>query len=124
MPHSELLTAVELEIMSILWRLGEGNVREVQGALAEERALAYTTVSTVLRILEKKGIVSNRKEGRGHVYVPQISKAQYESRSLEDILQNVFEGTPSGLIKRLIEDKKISAHELEELKNLLKGNDE
>ena len=60
--------------MTILWRLGEGTVSEVRAELPAERALAYTSVSTVLRILEKKGLVRPRKAGRGHVYIPAVEK--------------------------------------------------
>jgi len=121
----ELLTSVELEMMNILWKLGEGSVRDVQAKLPQERKLAYTSVSTILRILEKKGILSGRKQkqGRGHTYVPLINKSSYESKSLDSLVENVFEGAPLGLVKRLIEDKKISDHELHELQKLIQKMD-
>ena len=80
------LTNVELELMTILWTLGEGNVTQVIAALPAERALAYTSVSTILRILEGKGFVAARREGRGHLYKPTISKNEYEARAVKDVV--------------------------------------
>ena len=83
------LTEVELELMSILWRLQGGSVGDVMSALPRERALAYTSVSTILRILEGKGVLAARKEGRGHVYTPLLDKrpqppsAEARSRMLQ-----------------------------------------
>ena len=114
-----LLTEVELELMTLLWRLGEGTVTEVQGALPAARKLAYTSVSTMLRILEQKGIVTSRKAGRGHVYLPRLAKAEYEAASLKHLVQNVFDGTPSSLVRRLVEQDDLSAEELGEIRALL-----
>jgi predicted transcriptional regulator len=116
---SKLLTAAELELMNILWRLGEGTVNDVLAALPPERKLAYTSVSTILRILEQKDVLSSRKEGRGHVYQPRLSKETYEAASLRHIVQNVFDGTPSSLVRRLLEDQDLTGEELESIRALL-----
>ena len=71
---TKLLTEVELELMTALWKLGEGSVADVLETLPKERKLAYTSVSTILRILEQKKVLKARKEGRGHVYVPMLEK--------------------------------------------------
>lgn len=117
--ESDLLTDFELLIMTILWRLGCATVNEVLEHLPEEKDLAYTTVSTVLRLLEKREVVVSEKEGRTHVYVPQLTKEVYESKSLSHVVNNVFEGTPSRLVKRLIDDSAISEDELYEIKRFL-----
>jgi predicted transcriptional regulator len=78
----KLLTRAELELMTILWSLEEASVAEVIGSLPRSRHVAYTTVSTILRILEQKGFVASRKEGRGHLYSPRLSKDAYEAKSL------------------------------------------
>src|SRR3954464_12077083 len=88
------LTDVELELMSILWELGEGGVADVIGQLPAGRALAYTSVSTILRILEGKGVVDSRKQGRGHVYVPVLTRVEYEARAVRDVVERVFAGVP------------------------------
>jgi predicted transcriptional regulator len=115
-----LLTEVELELMTILWRLGEGTVNDVLEGLAPERPLAYTSVSTILRILEKKRFLKTRKQGRGHVYIPLVAKGAYEARSLDDLIDRVFDGTPSALMRRLVESERLSPRDLAAARDLLK----
>ncbi|MES2962698.1 MAG: BlaI/MecI/CopY family transcriptional regulator [Bdellovibrionota bacterium] len=115
----KLLTEVELELMNILWRLGEGSVNDVIELLPKERDLAYTSVSTILRILEQKEIVTTRKEGRGHVYVPAIQKSEYEAKTVRHVVEKVFDGTPMALVKQLLSSVKMGDDELAELKKLV-----
>ncbi len=70
---SRTLTETELELMTPLWKMGEGSVNDILAKLPKERKLAYTSVSTIIRILEQKEVVASRKEGRGHIYFPLIS---------------------------------------------------
>jgi predicted transcriptional regulator len=114
-----LLTDAELELMLILWKLGEASVHDVLAALPKKRVMAYTTVSTIIRILEKKGFVASRKEVKSHIYSPRISKQTYESRTLGHVMGKLFENTPVALVARLIDDHKLSAKEIAELKSLL-----
>lgn len=118
MPGKEkLLTESELELMAVLWRLGEGGVTEVMAELPKERA--YTTVSTILRILEQKEFVRARKQGRGHVYTPTLSKETYEARSVKHMVQNVFAGESLGLAKHLLKEGEFAAAEISEIRALL-----
>jgi len=117
--ESKLLTEVELELMTILWRIGEGSVAHVIAELPEERNLAYTSVSTILRILEQKKILGTRKEGRGHIYIPLLSKTDYETRTVKHIVERVFEGAPGTLVKRLLDTVFLDDQELEEIKRLI-----
>jgi len=114
-----LLTDVELELMTILWRLGEATVRDVMAEMPSERALAYTSVSTVIRILEQKGFVRSRPAGRTHVYGPRLSKTDYESRNLRHLVTGLFEGKPTTLVRRLVDATPLSRAELSELRELL-----
>lgn len=114
----KLLTDTELEYMSVIWRLGEATVNDVLEQLAEKK-LAYTSVSTILRILEQKGVLKTRKEGRGHVYIPVVTKAEYESRTLQHMVSKVFDGTPVALVRQLLGSVKIKPEEVSELKQLL-----
>ena len=114
-----LLTDVELEFMKILWTLGEGKVRDVIAKLPPERELAYTSASTILRILEQKNFVQSRKEGISHVYYPSMTKAIYENLSLNHLVKNVFENAPATMVARLLEEDKISESELLEIKQHL-----
>lgn len=115
----KLLTHVELEIMGPLWRLGEATVHQVSDSLPKERKLAYTSISTMLRILEQKGFVTSRKEGRGHVYVPAVAKEKYEALALESVVERVFDGTPASLVRRLLETSDLSADDLKSIQSLL-----
>lgn len=116
---SRLLTEVELELMNIIWKLGEATVADVLGKLPPNRKLAYTSVSTILRILEGKGVLEARKAGRGHRYCPRIVKEDYEAASLRHLVDNVFDGTPSSLVRCLLEQSELSGEELASIRNLL-----
>ena len=98
--------------------LGEcaGTVRDVMARLPRGRELAYTSVSTVLRILEEKKLVKARKSGRVHVYRPAISKSQYESRSVRNLVDKIFDGAPSAMVMRLLDDEDLTLDELEEIR--------
>lgn len=115
----KMLTDVELELMTILWRLGEGSVNDVMEGLPGSRDLAYTSVSTILRILEQKGVLKARKEGRGHIYMPQLKKTDYEARAVRDVMDRVFEGTPVAMVRQLLGSVDIKSEELQELKALI-----
>ena len=118
----KVLTDVELELMTILWRLGEGSVSDVIEHLAEGRELAYTSVSTMLRILEQKGVVKTRKEGRGHFYIPVLQRDQFERKAIRHVVDRVFEGTPSALVRQLLSSHDLSVDELAEIKKLIENS--
>jgi predicted transcriptional regulator len=115
----KLLTETELELMTILWKLGEGSVAEVIEQLSAERDLAYTSVSTILRILEQKGVLATRKEGRGHIYQPLLKKSEYEVKTVRHVVDRVFDGTPMALVRQLLGSVKLDEDELKELQKLL-----
>ncbi len=117
--EQKLLTEVELEFMNVIWALGEASVAEVIENLPEDRKVAYTSVSTILRILQQKNVLSARKEGRGHVYIPLLQKSDYESRSVLHMVDKVFDGTPLALVKQLLGSVKMKPEELSELKDML-----
>lgn len=114
-----LLTDTELELMLILWKLQEASVHDVLAALPPKRVMAYTTASTIIRILEKKGFVVSRKLGKAHLYAPLLGKQEYEARTLGHVVNRLFDRTPAALVARLIDDHKLSAAEIAELKLLL-----
>jgi predicted transcriptional regulator len=113
------LTEVELELMTILWKLGEGSVNDVLAELPKERKLAYTSVSTMMRILEQKKVIASRKEGRGHVYFPKLKKTDYEVSSVKNLVSKVFEGAPVALVRQLLNTEKLSSDELNEIRRML-----
>ncbi len=115
------LTPVELELMQLVWKLGEVSVADVQAALPPERALAYTSVSTVLRILEQKGVVRGPKEGRGPLYSAVLPREAYEAQSVRHLVDTLFEGTPSALVARLVEAVPLAPEDVEQLRKLLEA---
>jgi predicted transcriptional regulator len=114
-----LLTEVELELMNIVWRLQGGTVSDVLAALPAERPLAYTSVATILRILEQKGVLESRKEGRGHFFRPLVEREAYQAFTLEQMVDKVFGGEPLALARRLIDGGVLSKKELASLKALV-----
>jgi predicted transcriptional regulator len=113
------LTEVELELMTQLWKLGEGSVNDVLSRLPKDRKLAYTSVSTILRILEQKGVLKTRKEGRGHIYIPTLAKSEYEAQTIHHVMKNVFDGAPVALVKQLLSAVDLNESDLKELKALI-----
>lgn len=117
------LTEVELELMTILWRIGGGTVNQVQEALPPSRPLAYTSVATILRILEQKGVLAAEKIGRGHRYLPLVARDAYQAFALEQVVGKVFGGEPVALVRRLVDAAPLSRRELAALKELLEAKE-
>jgi predicted transcriptional regulator len=113
------LTATELEMMNVIWRLGSCTVSQVQESLRPERDLAYSSVSTIVRILEQKGFVSSTKAGRGHLYCAAMAKHDYQALSLEHVVKQVFDDTPSLLVQRLLDSSALTEQELDRIRSLL-----
>lgn len=116
---AEFLTEVELEFMTRLWELGEGTVRDVLARLAPDRNLAYTSAATIMRILEQKGFVTSTKQGKTFVYKALLSKDAYQTRSLKDLSEKLFDNTPASLVARLVDDANLSKDALNEIRELL-----
>lgn len=117
------LTATELEMMNVLWRLGPATVLQVVEALRPQRELAYTSVSTMVRILEQKGYVTSTKEGRGHLYRAAVAKEDYQRSSLQRLVSNVFDDAPALLVRRLLDSAALSEADLEEIRALLRAKE-
>ena len=116
---NELLTEVELEFMNELWELGEGTVRDVLAMLPEDRELAYTSAATILRILEQKGFVTSRKEGKSHVYIPSLEKDAYQTRTLKNLSMKLFDDAPASLVARLVDDEALTDEALGQIRALV-----
>lgn len=116
---NELLTEVELEFMQTLWSLGQATVREVHEALSQDPPRAYTSVATVLKVLEGKGYVCSEKEDRTLTYRPVFARSAYEQKFLRDTSNVMFGGAPSALVARLIEDENLSEDMIAEIKMII-----
>jgi predicted transcriptional regulator len=112
------LTKAEEEVMQHLWDLKKGFVKDILACYKSPKP-AYNTISTIIRILEKKGFVSYIAYGKTHEYYPLISKKDYSSQSADSLLKNYFEGSMSNMISFFVKEKKLNTKELDEiLKNL------
>jgi len=120
---SPTLTEAELEIMQVVWDLGEATVREVHEALLERRQTAYTTVMTTMGILADKGHLERSKDGRAFVYRPVESKGRVISGMVEDFVDRVFDGSARPLLVSLIKDRRLSAKDLEEVRRMIEESE-
>lgn len=119
MPENYTLTPVELELMEILWRIGQGTVREVMANLKPNRDLAYTSVSTILRILQQKKILSAKKMGKQHIYIPCFSKQIFATHSVDKMIRQIFSGNSIELVAHLVDKKELSMDEITTIQTLL-----
>lgn len=113
------LTEVELEVMNCVWDLGDCTVKEVQAALAAKRELAYTSVATMMKILEDKGFLASKKGERVIQYKPLLTREEYGSASLQHLASNVFQGNPSSMVMQLLGNTDLSQDELQAIRKLL-----
>ncbi len=111
------LTERELDVMSVLWERGSGTVSEVRDALHDERA--YTTVLTVLRILEAKGHVRHEGEGRAHRYYALVPERVARRGAVRQLVDRFFDGSPELLLTQLVGDRALSRGDLRRLRRLL-----
>lgn len=114
---STTLTDSERRIMDVLWKLKEASVRTVVEELSKHRPHAYTTVLTMFKILEKKGLVTYRQEGRAFIYKPAISRGEARRKALENLLMQFFNGSPDILAQHLISEHQIDPTELQALRD-------
>lgn len=114
---SDLLTSVELEFMKALWTKGPSTVRQVQSVLNRKEVRAYTSIATVLKVLHDKGYVTAEKVDRHLVYKPNVAREDYECRTLRVIADSLFEGSPTALVSRVIEDQALSYEALSSIKS-------
>jgi BlaI family transcriptional regulator, penicillinase repressor len=115
-----VLTDQELEIMKIIWTRGTVTVRDVYEELLTRRKIAYTTVMTMMGILEQKGHLKKSADERAYVYTPAQPQREVVGNMVHDFLKRVFNGSAKPLLVHLVEDKKLSSEELDEIRKLLK----
>ncbi len=109
--------------MKIVWQKGEATVRDVYEILLERRKIAYTTVMTVMRILEDKGHLSRRREDRAHIYRPTRSQEVVVRSMVREFVNRVFNGSAQPLLVHLVEDRQVSEQELDELARMIKESE-
>ncbi len=113
-------TEQELEILKVIWKRGEATVREVYNDLRQRRSIAYTTVLTMMGILERKGHVTKTPGERAYVYKPAQLQGKVVQSMVKDFVSRVFNGSPKSLLVHLLEDQGTGSKDLDEIEALLK----
>jgi len=116
---SPTLTEAELRLMEVLWERGKSTVTDVADAVSGDAPLAYSTVLTTLRILERKGYLRHAKEGRAFVYEPLVGRGEASRSAVRYVLSRFFGNSPELLVLNMLEDEQIDQQELERLKGLI-----
>ena len=119
--RSITLTEAELRLMKLLWQRGESAVAELVAAMPEGEALAYNSVLTTIRILEQKGYVRHRQEGRAFIYSPCVEELEAERSEVRHMLQRFFGNSRERLLLSLLGDGEVTAEELQRLKDAIEN---
>jgi BlaI family transcriptional regulator, penicillinase repressor len=116
---SPTLTEAELRIMNVLWLKGSATVQQVLDELPKRPALAYNSVLTTVRILEKKGYVKHVKDGRAHIYLPLVGRKEATRFEIRHLVNRFFENSHELLVMNILEDSSIEDQELQRLRKLV-----
>ena len=119
-PKSPTLTEQELEIMKVVWDRDAVTVRDVYEALLEKRRVAYTTVMTMMNILEQKGHLEKAQEERAYVYRSTRPRNQVIRGMVREFVNRVFNGSAEPLLLHLVEDRKLSEKDIDEIRTLIR----
>lgn len=110
---------LQLKIMQVLWDRGEATVADVHATLIHERDLAYTTIATMLRKMETRGLVGHRQDGRSFVYQPLVASDAVTRGMSDHLLDRLFEGSLSDMVAHLLTTREVSREELVKLERLI-----
>jgi len=117
--QSETLTEAELRIMNVLWVKGSGTVQQVLDSITEKPPLAYNSVLTTIRVLEKKGYLEHLKDGRAHVFTPLVAKKDATRSEIRHLVSRFFKDSHEQLVLNLLEDQGIEPEEIGRLRQML-----
>ena len=120
---SETLTEAELRVMNVLWSKGPATVQQVLDALSEKHDLAYNSVLTIIRVLEKKGYLKHTKDGRAHVYRAVIARAEASRSEVRHLVSRFFGNSHESLLLNLLEQQDLDADELKRLRQMLEASE-
>ncbi len=120
--RSVTLTEAELRLMQVLWGKGACTVQQLLDALPGKPALAYNSVLTTVRILEKKGYVKHVKDGRAHVYAPLLGRKEATRSEIRHLVSRFFANSDEMLVLNILEDRGVDQEEIQRLRELLEGS--
>lgn len=119
MQESVGLTGLQLSILRILWERGEATTQDVWRSLAPRRPLALTTVATIMSRLERKSVLTHRREGRQYVYRATVTRSEVRRSKVRELTENLFGGDPAELLSHLVRADDVDADELHRIRALL-----
>jgi len=119
--QSETLTEAELRVMNVLWGKGAATVQQVQDWLSADHDLAYNSVLTTIRILEKKGYLKHTKDGRAHIYRPVIARDEASRSEVRHLISRFFGNSHHSLLMNLLQEQELDAEEIKELRQILES---
>ncbi|MEJ7736478.1 MAG: BlaI/MecI/CopY family transcriptional regulator [Chitinophagaceae bacterium] len=108
------LTKTEEQLMQVLWKLGQGFLKDIIENIPEPKPHS-NTIATILKILVEKGFVRYLIQGRNNLYIPKITKEEYGKKTMNQLVKGYFENSPAKLVSQFVSDNKLSVKELEEL---------
>ncbi len=117
MGATQLPTEAELEILNVLWAMGPSTVRDVHTLIGKDTG--YTTVLKQMQVMAEKGLLGRSEKFRSHVYEPRLAKEQTQQRLARNLLQRAFDGSAKNLVLGALSSQKVSATELQEIRELL-----
>jgi len=122
-PKHSTLTPQELEIMKVVWERESATVRDVYEALLENRKIAYTTVMTMMKILETKGYLRKTRQDRAFLYRPTRPKSQVVGGMLREFIDRVFNGAAEPLVVQLVKEKRLKGKDLQKIIRLIEESE-
>ncbi|MGA7557896.1 MAG: BlaI/MecI/CopY family transcriptional regulator [Terriglobales bacterium] len=117
--QSDTLTEAELRIMNVLWEMGSGTVQQVLDSITQTPVLAYNSVLTTIRVLERKGYLKHLKDGRAHVYTPLVGQQEAKRSEIRHLVSRFFKNSQEQLVLNLLEDQGIGQEEIDRLREML-----
>ena len=122
--RSQTLTEAELRVMNVLWEKGSATAQQVLEHLPEKLDLAYNSVLTTIRVLEKKGYLKHTKDGRAHIYEPVIAREEASRSEVRHLVSRFFGNSHEMLLLNLLEERNLGADELKRLRQMLQVGEE
>jgi predicted transcriptional regulator len=110
---------LEMQVLSVLWAKGPLGARQVLEELPDKKERAYTTVLSVMQVMEKKGLLRHETEGNRHIYAPTVRKSEVLGTFLRGLVSNVFGGSAASAMQHLLQTTPVSADEIQEMRDLL-----
>lgn len=114
---------LELQVLSVLWRQGPLTARQVLEEMPDGKKRAYTTILSVMQVMEKKGLLKHKRQGQAYVFTPTVSKGQVIGPLLRGLVANVFGGRPTEAMMHLLDVSQVSDEELHEMRKLLETHE-